>query len=111
VFILDTLHIISQLLSQQCKTQKDLTDYLGIQKTAYTQWKLGKNNSYLKHISKIAEYLDVSADYLLGTEQKNNPLSDLDNELNIKRMAMTEEEKVKMLEYAELLISARNQHK
>lgn len=67
---MDTLHIISQLLTAQSKTQKDLTDYLGIQKTAYTQWKLGKNNSYLKHIGKIAEYLGVSADYLLGAEQK-----------------------------------------
>jgi len=71
---LDTLNKISQLLSIQNKTQKDLTDYLGIQKTAYTQWKLGKNNSYTKHISKIAEYLDVSTDYLLGNEQKENPL-------------------------------------
>lgn len=68
MFILDTLAKILDELSKQKKTQKELTDYLGIQKTAVTQWKLGKNNSYIKHISKIATFLNVSSDYLLGTE-------------------------------------------
>ena len=61
-----TLNKISKLLKEQKKTQKDLTDYLGLTKNTFTNWKGGTSASYLKHIGQIAEYLGVSADYLLG---------------------------------------------
>lgn len=75
---MDTLSKISALLKQKNKTQKDLTDFLGVHSNNFTNWKLGKNTSYLKYISQIAEYLDVSTDYLLGTEQKEKSLSEKD---------------------------------
>lgn len=70
------LNKITELLKQQNKKQKDLTDYLGISKNVFTDWKSGKNNSYLKHIGKIAEYFDVSVDYLLGKEKSPTANSD-----------------------------------
>ena len=72
---MSTLTKIITLLKEQNKKQKDLMDYLGLGKSAFTGWKSGKNTSYLKHIGKIAEFLGVSADYLLGTE-KENPSAD-----------------------------------
>lgn len=63
---MDTLDKISALLKEQGKTQKELTDYLGLTKNAYTSWKSGTNKSYLKHLPQIAEFFDVSVDYLLG---------------------------------------------
>lgn len=75
---LNTLDKILYLLTTQNKTQKEIADYIGVQKGVFTKWKNGENNSYLKHISKIAEYLGVSADYLLGTEQKEKSLSEKD---------------------------------
>ncbi len=75
-FFLDTLSKISNLLKQKGKTQKDLTDFLGLVKNAFTDWKSGKSKSYIAHISKIAEYLEVSSDYLLGIEPKEKALSD-----------------------------------
>ncbi len=68
-----TLNKIVEELKKQRKTQKDLTDYLGLQKNAFSNWKHGNNTSYLKHLPKIADYLGVSIDYLLGKE--NSPLS------------------------------------
>ncbi len=65
---MDTLNKILFLLKEQEKTQKDLMDYLGLGKTAFTGWKSGANTSYLKYISKIAEFLEVSTDYLLGVQ-------------------------------------------
>ncbi len=62
-------------------SQKSITDLLGLNQSIFTQWKKGENTSYLKHISKIAEYLEVSTDYLLGNEQKEKSspqLSDKD---------------------------------
>lgn len=77
-----TLDKIQILLSEQHKSQKDLTDYLGLKKTTFTSWKSGKNTSYNKHIGKIAEFLGVSTDYLLGyTDNKNKPLVNNDEEL------------------------------
>lgn len=36
---MDTLNRIIAILSTQQKTQKDLTDYIGLQKGVFTQWK------------------------------------------------------------------------
>ena len=71
-----TIDKILLLLKEQHKKQKDLTDYLNISKGVFTDWKSGKNNSYLKHIGKIAEYFDVSVDYLLGKEKSPTANSD-----------------------------------
>lgn len=63
---MSTINKISELLSEQGKTQKELTDYLGITKNAFTDWKSGRIKSYNKHLDKIAEFFGVSVDYLLG---------------------------------------------
>lgn len=68
VFILSVLDKICELLKQQGKKQKDLTDYLGITKNSFTDWKSGRIKSYTKHIPKIAEFLGVSTDYLLDVK-------------------------------------------
>jgi transcriptional regulator with XRE-family HTH domain len=73
VYILATLDKIKALLKEQNKTQKQLMDYLGLGKTAFTGWNSGANTSYNKHIGKIAEFLNVSTDYLLYDENKNTP--------------------------------------
>ena len=46
--------------------QKDLCDYLGVKPQAFTNWKNKNNNSYIKHLTKIAEFLDISVDRLMG---------------------------------------------
>ena len=70
---MSTLDRIQELLKQQGKKQKDLTDYLGISKNSFTAWKSGRVKSYQKHIPQIADFLGVSTDYLLGTEKDTDP--------------------------------------
>ncbi|MBQ4118958.1 MAG: hypothetical protein IJD45_01040 [Clostridia bacterium] len=77
---MSTLDKICELLDRQGKKQKDLTDFLGISKNSFTDWKSGRIKSYTKHIPKIAEFLGVSTDYLLGT-QKENPAANSDEAL------------------------------
>lgn len=62
------LDIITIELERQNKSQKDLCEYLGMTKNTYTNWKAGKSSSYKKYLPEIAEYLNVSIDYLLGKE-------------------------------------------
>ena len=57
---------ISALLKEQGKTQKMLCEALGLNAQAYTNWKGGSNDSYMKYLPQIAGYLNVSIDYLLG---------------------------------------------
>lgn len=60
------LNNITTLLKQKKKTQKELTDYLGITSNAFTDWKSGRLKSYNKHIPEIARFFHVSVDSLLG---------------------------------------------
>ena len=73
-----TLNKILSLLKEQHKTQKELMEYLGLGKTAFTGWKSGKNTSYLKKLPEIADFFGVSVEYLLGrtnvqSDEKENP--------------------------------------
>lgn len=72
---MDTIDKIIQLLKTQHKTQKDLTDYLGLDKAMFSQWKSRKTVSYMKYIVRIAEFLGVSVGELIGSEKvKNDPV-------------------------------------
>lgn len=62
---MSTIDKIISLLEKKGKNQKELTDFLGIEKSVFTAWKNGKSQSYNKYLSKIAEFLNVSTDHLL----------------------------------------------
>lgn len=73
-----TIDKISFLLGKNNKNQKDLTDYLGIEKSVFTTWKNGKSKSYRKYISEIARFLNTSVEYLLNDNGSNSEvLSDV----------------------------------
>lgn len=75
---MDVLNRIMELLERNGRTQKELMDYLGIKKSAFTDWKAGKSRSYLKYASEIADYFGVTTDYLLRgeTDIKEKPHAD-----------------------------------
>ena len=104
---MDTLNIIKTLLEKNNLTQKSLTDYLGINKNAFTNWLNGNNVSYIKHLPQIAEFFNVSVDYLLGREEikteptilaysGNERIDSIANE--ILKTNLTEED-IKLLEF------------
>ena len=65
---MDVLNNILALLKTKGIRQKDLSDYLGLSKNTMTGWKNGNNTSYMKHLPKIADFLGVSIDSLLGKD-------------------------------------------
>lgn len=81
-----TLSRIINELKVLKKTQTDLTDYIGISDSSFGNWKKGLNTSYKKYIHVIAEYLNVSVEYLRGeTDIKTKkPLSE--NEERLKEL-------------------------
>ena len=56
---------IERLLEDQGRTQQDLLSALGLNRSTYSNWKLGKSKTYLKQIDAIANYFKVSPGYLL----------------------------------------------
>lgn len=64
---MSTIDKIIEFLNLKGLTQKELTDYLDIDKSTFSQWKNGKSQSFNKYISRIAEFLGVSTDELIGS--------------------------------------------
>lgn len=57
---------ILECMGQKHGAGKELADYLGISGNVITNWKNGSNRSYLKYLSQIAEFYNVSEDFLRG---------------------------------------------
>lgn len=53
---------------RDCKniTQKELAEHLEIKQQQYARYEKGINIMPITYLPKICEYLDVSADYILG---------------------------------------------
>jgi DNA-directed RNA polymerase specialized sigma subunit len=67
--------IVEELKLKKIK-KTDLTNYLGFSSSAvFGHWISGRNTSYLKYVHAIANYLDVSVEYLKGeTDIKKPPI-------------------------------------
>jgi len=57
---------IRDLREDNDKTQTDIANFLGIKQTVYSRYEVGKNEIPLHHLIKLAEYYDVSLDYICG---------------------------------------------
>lgn len=54
-------------------TQQTIADYLNIKQNTYSQYENGQRQLPIDILIKIAEYYDVSTDYLLGLTNEKNP--------------------------------------
>lgn len=64
---------IRNLREDNDKTQQELADYLNVKQTTYSKYELGKINIPIEVFIKLADYYDVSVDYLLGRAKKELP--------------------------------------
>ena len=60
---------IRTLREDNDKTQVELAEYLHVKQTTYSKYELGKINIPIEVFIKLADYYDVSVDYLLGRTQ------------------------------------------
>jgi len=75
VYILGILDRISKLLGN--REQRELTTYLGLKSVAFSEWKSGKSKSYKKYLIEIADFFNVSLDYLVYGKEKSSPTFEL----------------------------------
>jgi transcriptional regulator with XRE-family HTH domain len=63
---------IKALRTERKLTQKDIADFLGISRQAYTKYENDQTEPDNKTLGKLAEYFDVTTDYLLGLSNIRN---------------------------------------
>ena len=86
------------------KNQEDIALLLNITRAAYTNIELGKREPDLSTIGILADYFDVSTDFLLGRTNEKQPIKQVaDKEIieNINNLSPEGREKAK--EYIEML--------
>jgi len=71
------LEKILQLKNQNNVSDAKLERDIGLKPKTIYDWKRGKSTTYYDNIISIANYFNVSTDYLLGNEQKEKPASQL----------------------------------
>lgn len=110
---MNTLDKIMFLLAKSGVQQKTFAEAIGVTKHTVTDWKNGKTKSYIKYIDKIAEFFEVSTDYLLTDDKKaapqEQPLSEKQETVLKLSEQLTDEDLKKLIDYAELLRKAKNQ--
>lgn len=81
---MDLLSKILYLISKNGITELEFTQKVGLNKTAVTEWKRGKTQSFKKHIPKIAIALNVSEDFLLHDIPENAKFAKRCKELRLE---------------------------
>lgn len=68
--------------------QKDIADYLGVNRTTYVKYETGASQPDNDTLSRLADFFGVSVDYLLGRENniaKQDPLPEYSNIFRIEK--------------------------
>lgn len=52
------------------REQRELTNFLGLKSVAFSEWKSGKSKSYKKYLIEIADFFNISLDYLVYGKEK-----------------------------------------
>ena len=61
---------IRNLREDNDKVQVELAEYLNVKQTTYSKYELGKINVPVEVLIKLADYYDVTLDYLVGRTNK-----------------------------------------
>jgi transcriptional regulator with XRE-family HTH domain len=99
----DEISRIDQILKKRGISGYKMTKDLGLSSGIYSQWVTKKTKPSLRTLRMIAEYLDVSVEYLLtGEEKEKTPaqtsesLSGLDQELIRVILSLSDAEKASL---------------
>lgn len=66
---------LEQIIQETGTRQADLADYLGMSRAAVSQYISGKREPDVETLTKIAQYFNVSLDYLVGRVDDETPQS------------------------------------
>lgn len=67
---MDYLKRIRDLREDNDKTQQEIADVLGTSQTMYARYERGANELPIHHLIALADFYNVSTDYILGRTDK-----------------------------------------
>lgn len=76
------MNILKELRTSKGLYQKDLAQYLGIDRTTYVKYERGDSEPNFEMIQKLADFFNVSVDYLIGREK--TVTSNINNVFHLK---------------------------
>lgn len=107
------MNILKKLRQSKGVLQKDVATHLGVDRTTYVKYERGDSEPNHDMLSKLADYFEVSIDYLLGRETSAQTI---DEQLDGVEFALfgeihdlTEEEKRDILSYVQFKKSQRGE--
>ena len=101
---------LKELRQQKKLSQTEISKIIGIEYQNYNKYELNKNEPKIQTLIKLADFFDVSLDYLCG-RQWNNQIGYVpdDKKQDIKKVLNLPEEQYKQLmAYAQALIDTIN---
>lgn len=98
-----------ELRKQHKKTQQEIADILGIKHTSYLSYEKGINEPNIEKLTALANYYNVSIDYLVGREWNNDIgyLTPQQKECVNEIKQLNENNLTKVLGYVSALISTQ----
>ena len=69
---------LAELRKSRNLSQKELAQKLTSSQNTISNWETGKREPDFETTIMLADYFDVTTDYLLGNEQKNKPVTERD---------------------------------
>lgn len=99
---METFEIIKNLASRYDKSLQQVAEDLGFSKNLFYRWKTSDPKA--KDLEKVANYFDVSVDFLLGRKTPKSSYTDvdlekaLDNAMTYEGRPLTDEERAAMKE-------------
>lgn len=96
---------LRELREKKQVSQDDVSKFLGVERTTYTSYESGRSRP-VRVLNKLAEYYNVSIDYLLGLadlplpkEVNINTLSDTEKQLIFNFRSLNSKGKEKIIQY------------
>ncbi len=86
---------ITEVLRIKNIEQKEMCNYLKIPTSVFSDWKKGRNRSYMKRLPEIANFLGVTVDYLVSGDENNVSESNSEPQIkeNLTENNLSEQEK------------------
>lgn len=84
---------LKQLRNDYQVSQKDFAEAIGVAQQTVASWEVGRTEPANIALKSIADYFHVTTDYLLGREDKDNSLSDMQSALLFKFDKLNDEGK------------------
>jgi len=88
---------LKELRTQKGIYQKELAEVLGVSRPTITQYEQGKRNPDTDMLNNIADYFEVSVDYLLGRTNKKNEMAKLEKIAPKGTLELLNEEELEFL--------------